>query len=452
MIKITIENVVYSRVKTPDISLVKPLLSVVYQKAKYNPQTRKSSYVEHSESLINSRGILLSGYIPRLKKCLSDKQIPYEVDNRSERLKASNGPIIKGKTLRDDQARLVESAVKNQRGILVAPTGSGKTLLAGAIISCFPGKKALFLCDKKSLAYQAAEDFREYGLKNVTLVGDGTKDVSGNIVVAIQKSLIGLDLSYLSTMFDIIILDESHHLAAKDSQHASIIRSLLAPIRIGLTATYPSDQRIQLIMEGLLGPIIGELTEEEAKEKNIIADTKVIIRKIDFDQEVIECRNYHNARKVGIISNRGYNKKVVQEAISWIKEGKSVLISFIETEHGKYLKSIADELGLKCELLYGDTSMPIREKVKSDFKAKKIMCVIASTIWREGINIPSLDVVINAAGGKSDIAIKQLKGRGTRQYEGKEMLYYVDFFNPNHDSFIKHFGFRMCMYFENGWM
>jgi superfamily II DNA or RNA helicase len=452
MLKIIVENVIYSSVKKSNIAIVKPALQAVYKKAKYDPATRKSIYVDHSENLITSKGIFLTGYLPRLKKYLKEKNIDYEIENYAERLKQISLPSIKNKTLRDDQQRLVGQAIKNQRGILIAPTGSGKTLLAGAIISCFPKKKALFLCDKKSLAYQAAEDFKEYGLKNITLVGDGNKDTSGDIVVAIQKSLIGLNLKSLSTQFDIIVLDESHHCASKDSQHAEILRSLLAPIRIGLTATYPSDQRVQLIMEGLLGPIIGELTEEEAKEKNIIADTKVIIRKVEFDSTVADTKSYHRAREIGIISNQGYNRQVIKEALSWTRQGKAVLISFVETEHGKLLKSIADELGLECELLYGETATEKREKVKTAFKAKKILCVIASTIWREGINVPALDVVINAAGGKSEIAIRQLKGRGTRKHEGKEMLYFIDFFNPNHESFIRHFGFRISLFFELEWL
>jgi superfamily II DNA or RNA helicase len=450
--KIIVENVVYSSVKKADISALNGCLRIVYKKAKYSPSSGKSIYVDETEKLISAKGIFLTGYLPRVKKYLSENNIEYEIENHAERLKATCAPTIKDKTLRDDQERLVQTAIKNQRGILIAPTGSGKTLLAGAIISCFPNKKALFLCDKKSLAYQAAQDFKEYGLKNITVVGDGEKDISGNIVVAIQKSLISFDLQKLSTMFDIVILDESHHLADKDSQHAQILESLLAPIRIGLTATYPSDQRIQLIMEGLLGPIIGELTEAEAKEKNIVADTKVIIRKVEFDQEVMNCTGYKRARDLGIVTNQGYNRQIIREAMSWNKQGKSVLISFIETEHGKFLKSIADELEFECSLIYGETSTEKREQVKADFKAKKILCVLASTIWKEGINIPSLDVIINAAGGKSDIAIKQLKGRGTRKYEGKDMLYYIDFFNPNHESFIRHFGFRLCMYFSNGWM
>lgn len=452
MLKITVENVLFSSVSKTHIAAIKPCLTVKYQKAKFDSTTRKSIYVDKSESLISSKGVFLTGFLPRLKKYLTKEKIQYEIINNAERLKPSSAPVIRNKTLRPDQYNNVMKAIKNQRGILVAPTGSGKTLLAGAIISCFPNKKALFLCDKKSLAHQAMDDFKDYGLKNISMVGDGKKDISGNIVVAIQKSLISLNLESLSTIFDIVILDEAHHLSDKNSQHAKILENLLAPIRIGLTATYPSNPKIQSIMEGLLGPVIGELSEEEAKDQNIIVDTKVLIRKVAFDNGMMDVKNYHKAREIGIIINQNYNRQIIKEALSWTKNGKAVLISFVEQEHGKFLKRIADELGLECELIYGETPSVKREKVKADFKQKKLLCVIASTVWKEGINIPALDVVINAAGGKSDIAIRQLKGRGTRKHAGKDILYFIDFFNPNHDSFIRHFGFRISLYCDLNWI
>lgn len=452
MLKIIVENVIYSSVKKSNIAVVKPALQAIYKRAKYDPTTRKSIYIDHSENLISSKGIFLTGYLPRLKKYLSDKNIPYEIENHAERLKQISQPTIQNKTLRDDQQRLVDQAIKNQRGILIAPTGSGKTLLAGAIISCFPKKKALFLCDKKSLAYQAAEDFKEYGLKNITVVGDGQKDTSGNIVVAIQKSLISLDLKSLSTQFDIIILDESHGLSDRNSQHAEILRSLLAPIRIGLTATYPSDQRVQLVMEGLLGPIVGELTAAEAKAKNIVADIKVVIRKVEFDQAIRDLRRYADVYSQGIVNNILFNRMIIREAKYWISQGQIVLIYFNIVDQGKFLKKIADELGVEAELIHGETKNNDRESTKQLLKSRELKCVIASKIWNTGVNIPPLSVIINAAGGKSDIMIRQLAGRGTRVCEGKDKMIFVDFFNPNSNYFISHFGHRLSQFCDLGWI
>ncbi len=53
----------------------------------------------------------------------------------------------------------------------------------------------------------------------------------------------------------------------------------------------------------------------------------------------------------------------------------------------------------------------IRDTIQMDLNSKKLMGVVCTTAWKEGINIPSLDVIINAAGGKSEIATLQNLGR-----------------------------------------
>ena len=454
MLKITIDNVIYSHIKKQDIAILEECLQYKYQKHKFNPYAHKnkSSYEDKVESLIDKNGKFFTGYISRVKKYLSEKNIPYEIENNSERLKPDNEPIIKGKTLREDQKRLVEAAIKNQRGVLISPTGSGKTLIAGSIISCFKNKKTLFLVHTKSLLKQAADDFKEYGLKNITMIGDNEKDLSGDIVVSTRQSFIKLNFDEITDLFDIVIVDESHHILDKEGQYVKILNKLLAPIRIGLTATFPSKIESQMVIEAYLGEVVGEFTEEEAREKDIIADTKVIIRKTSFDSDVADLSAYKRVYNLGVVNNQSYNLQIIKEAKYWIEQDKSVLIFIIETDQGRLLQKFAKENNVECEFVYGDTKSDIREKVKADLKTKKLKCVICSTIWTEGINIPSLDVIINAAGGKSERIIRQLRGRGVRTCEGKDRLIYVDFFNPSHSSLIKHFGERICLYFENDWM
>jgi superfamily II DNA or RNA helicase len=57
----------------------------------------------------------------------------------------------------------------------------------------------------------------------------------------------------------------------------------------------------------------------------------------------------------------------------------------------------------------------MRVIIKNKLINKEVRCVIATTVWREGIDIPSLDCVINAAGGKSEIMTLQGVGRGLRK-------------------------------------
>ena len=163
-------------------------------------------------------------------------------------------------------------------------------------------------------------------------------------------------------------------------------------------------------------------------------------------------RSYKRVYNLGVVNNISYNLQIIKEAKYWIEQGKSVLIFIVETDQGKLLQRLAKENNVECEFVYGDTKSDIREKVKADLKTKKLKCVICSEIWTEGINIPSLNCIINGAGKKSERVIRQLRGRGVRTCEGKDRLIYIDFFNPSHASLIRHFGERICLYFELKWL
>jgi len=403
--------------------------------------------------LIDANGIFWTGFIPRIRSYLRDKEVDFTVQGKPELLRPTSGPNIKGKTLRPDQKELIEAILNSQRGVVVSPTGSGKTLLAGALFTCFSQQKRLFLVDTSALLKQAVSDFTEYGLKNITTVDKTGKDLSGQIVVAMRQSFVNLDLIKVADMFDVIVVDECHGISSKDVGYVDILDKNLAPVRIGLTATYPSAAKSYMAIEGVLGPVIGEFTEEEAVKAGIIARTKVILREVPYDKYVSYLSNYQDVYKKAVVQHIGYNRQVIKEAKYWIDKGLTVLIVFVELEHGKLLKKLAKELGIdNCAYIDGETDGNLQEKIRKDFTEKRIDLVIASMVWKKGINVPTIGCLINALGGKSDILIRQMKGRGGRVTEMKDTLIYVDFFNPSHEHLIRQFGFRMTLYFELGWM
>jgi superfamily II DNA/RNA helicase len=112
--------------------------------------------------------------------------------------------------------------------------------------------------------------------------------------------------------------------------------------------------------------------------------------------------------------------------------------------------------GQKINYVNGSTDIEIRDSVKKALINKEIMIVICTVasggVWREGINIPSLNVVINASGGESELGLIQSIGRGMRVAEGKWEVDIVDFLDTSHYYLIKHFGGRMIVYSEMGWI
>ena len=74
---------------------------------------------------------------------------------------------------------------------------------------------------------------------------------------------------------------------------------------------------------------------------------------------------------------------------------------------------------------------PITPKARKELYGKvesgEIRKVFATYVFRQGVDFPALDIVVNASGGGSDITAKQIPGRASRKSEGKDRAYVVDF-------------------------
>ena len=109
--------------------------------------------------------------------------------------------------------------------------------------------------------------------------------------------------------------------------------------------------------------------------------------------------------------------------------------------HGKSLyKEISKSL--PAMLLSGKDSSKIRAEVKSKLEAKEINCIVASTIFDIGVDLPSLSGLIIAGGGKSSVRALQRIGRVIRKFPGKNQAAVIDFrdqakFLKNHSE-IRH--------------
>ena len=122
-----------------------------------------------------------------------------------------------------------------------------------------------------------------------------------------------------------------------------------------------------------------------------------------------------------------------------------------KTEHGNILKNMFESKKIKCIFVYGDTSKEKRDSVKNKIQDKKIKVVICSRIWKEGINIPSLNNVINAFGMSGEIATLQTIGRGLRIYKNKKTICLVDFLDP-YQYLAQHAILRIQTYQKQGWI
>jgi superfamily II DNA or RNA helicase len=454
--KIYVNNPVWSAVDPQYRDLLGPPVSHPAFWYKYDKTSGRMKRMDYTKNMIDVKGNFLTGLIPRLKWYMDRKGIKYEIINK---IKYDDSPVatpfIKGIKFRPDQKRAINAALENRRGIIVAPTGSGKTVVLGGLVSCYPKGRTLFLCHGKDLLQQTYDEFGKFGFKDLGLIDAKHRDLNGKVVVAIRQSFIKLDPEDYMDYFDRVFIDECHHSKEDDSQIVEILSNMTAEERIGVSATFPSSKAARLTLEGCIGPVIDELTVQEGIELGIISTPDIRIRKTEYHYHLHDLDRYTDVYQEGIVDNYSRNRQIMKDVKAEVQQGNSTLTFVTKIEHGENLLQAAEDIGLEdVHFIHGSTEDDERTWIKKNLMKKKIKAVIATTVWDEGINIPSLNCVLNAAGGKSEIKTLQRIGRGLRTDEEtrKTRLTYYDYFDPSHYFLIEHFGQRCTLYCEMGWI
>lgn len=457
-IHIDVENPIICRVPKEEVEPIIPCLS--YESQYFRQGRFGKIRTPHRKKVFSGMGpkywYFHTGLLPRVINHCNILDLETEIsgiDNAWPKLECSP-PSLTGITLRNDQLKLINDALANLRGIIKAPTGSGKTILQLALLSCYPKLNSLILAHLSSIVTQTAEELHKFGFKDIQIMGAGHQraPLRGKILVSTMQTFKRLDPNEYSDYFHMVIVDEAHHVTTTTGTYGTILKNLVAPIRLGFTATLPTAEEAKFSMEGLLGPVIGDLTIQEAGELGILATPKIRLVKSRYNNRIHDLKRYQDVYQEGIVGNRSRNRQIVDVIKEYTEQGKTALVIVQYIEHGQSIQDLAASHGINARFVRGETEGETREKIKKMFIRKRIPCVITTAVWREGINIPTLDVLINAAGGKSELMTLQAIGRGLRKTDEKDEVIIVDFFDPSHHYLISHFGERVTLYMENGWL
>ena len=462
-IKIKERNPVTSQIITDDPTVIPYLRKVLgynytwYEQGPFSKEKKTQFY-----PVVSAKGIFLSGFIDRVAFLLIDKyEFVPELDCPDYGIEPDWPPYLVGITLREDQEKAVNEMTEEggySRGVWQAPTGSGKTVLIGALCSCF-STPTLIIVHTSSLFEQTYEELKKFfpdEEDEIGRFGCGYKEVK-EITIGMIQTLAKVDVGMFFKDYGMIIVDEAHHVNNLSGTYANVLKRLFAPVRFGFTATLPNDQRGQMALEGLIGPTIGRTTYTEMEKREILAKPKLKFYAVpESDTLKDELKGtYDKVYQKGIVENRTRNKLILDKAAEQLNEGKTVLIMVERVEHGEILREMSKLLSstnVEFVFLHGDTDKEIVEEQKRRFENGETKAVIATRIWSEGVNIRSVGCVVNAVGGESEIAVIQRFGRGLRKAEGKEDVILIDFIDQNHKWFIKHSLKRVVTYSEWGWL
>ena len=355
--------------------------------------------------------------------------------------------------LRDYQAEALVSWGENDKwGVLVLPTGSGKTLVGiRAIAGC--NTPALVIVPTLDLLEQWKKQLEEAFSMEIGQLGGGEKKILPITVSTYDSAYIHAET--LGNRFGLLVFDEVHHLPA--AGYRSIAEFSAAPYRLGLTATYEREDELHSELNRLVGGKVYEkqiselagghlapyrikritiaLTDEERKEYeqhysvflNYLRKTGMIMKgPQDFQKLVMKSGRDPEARKALLARNAArdlaFNSDSKLEKLKKILETHNEDRVFIFTEHNRLVHLISREFLIPA-ITYR-TPAKERSSILEKFRAGSYRAVVTSKVLDEGIDVPEANIGIIASGTGSKREYIQRLGRILRKKEGKEAILY----------------------------
>lgn len=360
----------------------------------------------------------------------------------------------RGSPLRPYQVEAVEALSAVEGGILRLPMRAGKTLTAARLIWELR-LRTLFVVTSDLLLAQAARAFEKAMPSiRVTCLGDGDRDVTGEIVVATAQSLGAADPKWFSDRiadkFSLLICDEVHHLDGKGHHWRNTMLGIKARRRYGLSATVEIQRGKNIKdpgsiwLEGITGPIIYSKSIEDMVDGGWLVPPIVYFRR--HQTEFIRGKWTPQTYSDAIVKCASRNEVIVAEACRWARRGSRVLVDVGRVGHGRLLaKAIREELGpQQVVLLVGSSSDEERAQALEKYERGDLKAIVG-TIMGEGIDIPSLEVVINAEGGMAETAGMQ-RLRNLTTTKDKKRAIVVELVDTHHVKLRKWTEERYKMY------
>jgi len=327
-------------------------------------------------------------------------------------------PAFRG-DLRDYQAAAVAAAAAERDGVIQAPTGSGKTVIACALAARLK-TRTLVIVHTSVLLEQTAERFRQFLGIEPGIVGAGRDDWR-DVTIAMVQTLQRRDMAPLRDAFGLVILDECHHCPAETFK--SVVQRLAARWRIGLSATPTRKDRLHPVLFDVVGPILYAV-----KPKTLVADGSIA------PSEVIEVetafkgvfRNNYGRLVNRLAKDAARNALIVQSVLA--HRGERSLVLSDRVDHCRVLAEGLFAANVPVAVLTGELSKEDREAALGRFVSGEVTVLVATTaLVGEGFDLPAIDTVFLTTPNGNVARTTQALGRALRPSAGKTAGRIVDF-------------------------
>ena len=344
-------------------------------------------------------------------------------------------------TLRDYQIenkRKIYEAWQNCRSVMLQmPTGTGKTRLFVSIardlfnygVERKKAVKILFLAHRKELIEQISDHLGgKYRLAHGLIISQSIEQKKFPMQIGSVPTLARRLERWEDKDFDIIIIDEAHHVKAKSYKkiidfypNAKILGVTATPYRLNGAGFRPEFDEL------IISPSVAEFIKRGHLSEYVyysIKPTSELQKEIDRMKLDFE-GDYKESEMMGVM-DRDYIRAGILSSYQKFAAGKKGIVYTISRDHNTHLAAEFNAAGIKSAAIDSETPKEKRDELVQKFRRGEIQVLFNVNIFSEGFDCPDVEVIQLARPTKSLAMYLQQVGRGLRPHGSKEKLIILD--------------------------
>lgn len=330
--------------------------------------------------------------------------------------------IFDGK-LREYQVKAFNAILGRDFGVLVAGTGSGKTVVG---LKCIAERSqpTIVLVHTKELLYQWAEQVKTFLGIEAGLIGDGkftVEAVTVGIVNSVKKHL-----GELTRQFGHLIVDECHRVPA--SLFTDVVTSFDAKYSLGLSATaYRREDILTKLIFFYMGGCVHTVDVNSLQNSGAVLKPDIFIKYTDFSYRY---RDNYPAMMKALTMDEKRNRQIAQDVVEEAHSSENIILVVSDrVEHCETLAGMITELGVPVSILTGKVNTENRARIVAGINTNSIKVLVSTVqLIGEGFDAKQLSTLFLATPIAFSGRLKQVIGRILRPGEGKRarVFDYVD--------------------------